>query len=63
MRLTPMTVSGGLTFASVSAGGQHTCALTAAGALYCWGRNEDVELGDGTNVNRAVPTHVAGSRP
>ena len=63
MRLTPVPVSGGLTFASVSAGGQHTCALTAAGSLYCWGRNEDVELGDGTNVNRAVPTRVAGSRP
>lgn len=63
MRLAPVPVSGGLTFASISAGGQRTCALTAAGALYCWGRNEDMELGDGTNVNRAVPTRVAGSRP
>lgn len=63
MRLTPVPVSGGLTFQSIDAGGQHTCALTAARALYCWGRNEDVELGDGTNVNRAVPTRVAGSRP
>jgi alpha-tubulin suppressor-like RCC1 family protein len=63
MRLTPAPVSGGLVFASISAGGQHTCGLTAAGALYCWGRNEDFELGNGANLNRAVPTRVAGSRP
>jgi len=63
MHLTPVPVSGGLAFTSIDAGAQHTCGLTAAGALYCWGRNEDVELGDGTNVNRAVPTRVAGSPP
>lgn len=63
VRLTPVSVSGGFVFASISAGDQHTCGLTTAGALYCWGRNEDRELGDGTTVNRAVPTRVAGSRP
>lgn len=63
MRLTPAPVSGSLVFASISASGQQTCGVTTAGALYCWGRNEEFELGDGTNVNRAVPTRVAGSRP
>jgi Regulator of Chromosome Condensation (RCC1) repeat protein len=62
-RLTPAPVSGGLTFASISAASQHTCGLTSSGALFCWGRNEDGELGDGTGANRAVPTRVAGSRP
>ncbi len=62
-RLTPAPVSGGLTFASISAASQHTCGLTSSGALFCWGRNEDGELGDGTGTNRAVPTRVAGSRP
>jgi len=62
-RLTPAAVSGDLTFASISAGGQHTCALTGVGALFCWGRNEDGEVGDGTGTNRSVPTRVTGSRP
>ena len=33
----PTLVSGGLTFVSLSAGGQHTCGLTASGRVYCWG--------------------------
>jgi alpha-tubulin suppressor-like RCC1 family protein len=35
--LTPVPVSGGLAFASVVSGVGYSCALTAAGAAYCWG--------------------------
>ncbi|HEX5437805.1 MAG TPA: hypothetical protein VFW98_11645, partial [Gemmatimonadaceae bacterium] len=56
----PLAVSGGLHFASLTAGRQHTCGLTADGHAYCWGRNAEGELGDGTEIDRASPTPVAG---
>ncbi len=38
MRLSPVPVNTALTFASIDAGWLQTCALTAAGDPYCWGR-------------------------
>jgi len=34
-----------LAFASVAAGGAHTCALAPSGAAYCWGRSEGGQVG------------------
>src|SRR3954468_5382215 len=49
-----------LSFSQVSAGGAHSCGLTAEGQLYCWGWNAVGQLGDGTSQNRTAPTLVAG---
>jgi hypothetical protein len=36
------------------------CALGTAGAVYCWGRNTEGVLGDGTTTDRATPGPVSG---
>lgn len=47
-RSTPVTVPGIDTQVTALVGGDwHSCALTAAGSVSCWGRNRSGELGDG----------------
>jgi alpha-tubulin suppressor-like RCC1 family protein len=58
----PVAVSGGLAFASISTGeNAQTCGVTAAGAGYCWGFNGDGELGNGTTTNSSTPVAVGGN--
>ena len=61
-RSVPVRVAAGdLTFASVTAGGGHTCALTATGEAHCWGANFEGQLGDGDLFGqRASPVRVMG---
>lgn len=39
-------------------GGFHTCAVKTDGTLWCWGQNDSGQLGDGTNIESAVPKQV-----
>jgi alpha-tubulin suppressor-like RCC1 family protein len=52
--------SGWSSFSSITAGGLHTCALTSAGAAWCWGTNGDGRLGDGTVNLGLAPVLVQG---
>jgi alpha-tubulin suppressor-like RCC1 family protein len=60
-RATPTAVSGlssGVT--AIAAGDTHTCALTSAGAVLCWGENSVGQVGDGSTTQRATPSPVTG---
>lgn len=57
----PLAVTGNLTFVSLSAGGSgHACAVTAAGAAYCWGNNGTGELGVSSIPYTSTPVAVQG---
>jgi alpha-tubulin suppressor-like RCC1 family protein len=61
-RLTPVLVAGGLKFRSVAGGSAHTCGISSSdNRAYCWGRNANGQLGDGTTSQRLVPIAVAGT--
>jgi alpha-tubulin suppressor-like RCC1 family protein len=52
---TPQAVGGGLSFVALSAGIIHTCGLSAAGTVYCWGQNFFGQLGRAANAGTASP--------
>jgi alpha-tubulin suppressor-like RCC1 family protein len=57
---TPVAVSGGLRFVTISAGGAHTCGIATDGVAYCWGANAAGQLGDGSTASSAAPVRVVG---
>ena len=45
---------------SITAGSDHTCALSDQGRVWCWGYNAYGSLGNGTNTSSNVPVAVTG---
>jgi alpha-tubulin suppressor-like RCC1 family protein len=63
-QLAPLTVTASATIlhaASVTVGGGFACALSVAGQAFCWGWNQQGQVGNGTvGAPVRVPTPVAG---
>ncbi|NNE72527.1 MAG: hypothetical protein HKN26_02585 [Acidimicrobiales bacterium] len=65
-RATPaaITMPGGTgaLWTDIDAGTHHTCEVRHNDqTLWCWGSNENAQLGDGTTTDRSVPTQAQGS--
>jgi alpha-tubulin suppressor-like RCC1 family protein len=45
--------------AAVAAGYHHTCAISTAGGAYCWGTNDQFQLGDNSARSSSSPVRVA----
>jgi alpha-tubulin suppressor-like RCC1 family protein len=58
---TPEAIMGGLVFATLTAGVQHSCGVTTAGTAYCWGENSEGQLGNTTNVGTFAANPTPGA--
>ena len=55
----PGPVLGAPPFVAITAGDSHSCGLTAAGIVYCWGENSYGQLGNGSSARSQTPQRVA----
>ena len=61
-RSTPVAVSGlGSDVMAIAAGGYHTCALTTASGVLCWGFDSNGQLGDDEAETYATPRTVVAA--
>ena len=63
----PMIIKGGLPagerIVSMSAGANRGCVIMTNKRSYCWGLNNEGQIGDGTNIDRISPTESLFLRP
>lgn len=58
--LEPVEVTGLAGVTAISSFGDHTCVLVDGGAAWCWGANDNGQLGDGGTSTTATAVEVGG---
>jgi alpha-tubulin suppressor-like RCC1 family protein len=58
-RTVPTAVANGLTFSDISTGFDHTCAITTAGSVYCWGANDQWQVSNLLTGNVDAPSMIS----
>ncbi len=53
---TPIPLESGRSITGVTAGDFHSCALDSSGQLWCWGHNQQGQLGNGTRSDTTMAT-------
>ncbi|MCH9687413.1 MAG: hypothetical protein K0V04_38620 [Deltaproteobacteria bacterium] len=56
--LSPQEIDVGFEIAQLATSVTHTCALSTAGQVYCWGGNDYGQIGDGTTTKAQDATEV-----
>jgi alpha-tubulin suppressor-like RCC1 family protein len=54
----PVDVPSGVIFLELAGGGGHSCATGNDNKIYCWGLNNNAQLGNGNNTNQLRPVQV-----
>lgn len=58
---TPLAINGSVQFTQLSTNHAfHSCGLTIAGAMYCWGSGIFGQLGNGSTADQSTPVPVQG---
>jgi alpha-tubulin suppressor-like RCC1 family protein len=58
---TPAQIGIATTWRTLSAGRQYSVAIQTNGTLWAWGSNAYGQLGEGTNVDKSVPTQIGSA--
>ncbi len=59
---TPVLVTGGYSWKDIEPNETHTCGITTAGKMYCWGKNDVGQAGNATTGGSFnIPTPVLGT--
>jgi alpha-tubulin suppressor-like RCC1 family protein len=61
IRTVPTQVAAPRVFSRVAVGGETVCAVETGGALWCWGDNDQGQVGTGTSDGQTMPVRIGES--